>query len=58
VYVCGSSKKHFMAIIRGDITIQVNNNRKKTRGRRYSIVKKKNGETVKLQNSVVYTRVD
>jgi hypothetical protein len=47
-----------MALVRGDITLQVTNNRKKTRGRKYSIVKSRDGKTVKLQNVSVYTRVD
>jgi hypothetical protein len=58
MYLACSSKKYFMALVRGDITIQVYNNRKKTKGRKYSIVKRKDGKTVKLQNVTTYTRVD
>lgn len=47
-----------MALVRTDVTIQVKNNRKKTRGRRYTAVKRKDGKTVKLQNSVTYTRIE
>jgi hypothetical protein len=46
-----------MGLIRTDVTIQVNNNRKKTRGRNFTSVKKRDGKTVKLQNVSTYTRV-
>jgi hypothetical protein len=44
-------------LVRSDITLEVKNNRKKTRGRKFSSVKRKDGKTVKLQNVIVYTRV-
>lgn len=47
-----------MALIRTDVTLQVSNNRKKTRGRNFTPVKKRDGSTVKLQNVSAYTRVD
>ena len=36
------------------VTIQVSNNRKRTRGRKFHIVKMKDGKTIKLQNITVY----
>lgn len=47
-----------MPLIQKDVTLQVKNNRKRTKGRKYSIVKRKNGQTVKLFNVKVYTRID
>lgn len=38
------------------VTIQTKNNRKRTRGRNYSIVKRKDGKTVKLSNMIIYER--
>jgi hypothetical protein len=47
-----------MALVRTDVTIQVTNNRKKTRGRNFTSVKRRDGKTVKLRNVIVYTKVD
>lgn len=47
-----------MALIRTDVTLQVHNNRKKTKGRNFTPVKRRDGKTVKLQNVIVYTKVD
>lgn len=47
-----------MALVRSDVTIQVTNNRKKTKGRKYAFVKRKDGKTVKLQNVSVYSCVE
>ena len=49
--------KFKIMLVRSDITLEVKNNRKKTRGRKFSSVKRKDGKTVKLQNVIVYTRV-
>lgn len=44
-------------IVKQQVAIQVNNNRKKTKGRKYKHLKRKDGKTVKLMFPMVYTYI-